>query len=143
MIRIACWPTQYRQVRGSFTPSAEYEMRGETLVSTQGPFADRETTGPEAGRTKRLAQRQEERDARLATLAERIADDGDLGRPVRGLPRCYMARCRVANKVSLNNAECTQDSAVALGNLSSRAVGCGYWVIEACDVGECCYIWDY
>ena len=63
---------------------------GETQVATQDPCTDRETAELEAGGAKNVEKRQEDRDARIATLAVRFADDGDVGRPLRGIARNYM-----------------------------------------------------
>ena len=80
---------------------------GATQVSTQGPFADRESAELEAGRTKNVEKRQEDRNARLATLVVRFADGGDVGRILRGIARNYTTWLRVTNKVIINNAVCT------------------------------------
>ena len=80
---------------------------GETLVATQDPVADRETAEMEAGGAKNVEKRQEDRNARLASPVVRSADGGDVGRPLRGIARYYMARLRVTKKATINNVVCT------------------------------------
>ena len=80
---------------------------GATQVAKQDPFNDREPAGMESGRTTHAEQRQEDRNARLATLVVRFADGGDVGGLLRGIARNYMTWLIVTKKVTLNNAACT------------------------------------
>ena len=63
---------------------------GEIAVSTHTPITDRELAEIEAGAHKPLEKRQEERNRRLAALAVRFGEDGDMRRYLRGAAWNYM-----------------------------------------------------
>ena len=63
---------------------------GATEVATQHPITDREMAELEAGRTKCVEKRQEDRNARLATLVVRFLEDTDVAKLVRGIAWNYM-----------------------------------------------------
>ena len=63
---------------------------GEIAVSTHTPITDRGLTEIEAGAHKPREKRQEARNGRLATLAVRFGEDGDIRRYLRGASWNYM-----------------------------------------------------
>ena len=64
-------------------------MRGDKTVATQLPITDRELAELDGGLRKNFEKRQEETNARLATIVARFADEGDIARLLRGAARNY------------------------------------------------------
>ena len=64
---------------------------GATQVATQHPITDREMAEHEAGRAKCAERRQEDKNARLRTLAVRFLEDTDIAKLIRGAAWNYMA----------------------------------------------------
>ena len=59
-------------------------------VSAQRPIAERELSGLSEGLRKNVEKRQDDRNARHATIAARFAEDGDIAMLLRGLAHNYM-----------------------------------------------------
>ena len=65
-------------------------MRGDKTVAAQLPITDRELAELDGGLRKNVEKRQGGGAARLATIAGRFADDGDIPRLATGVAHNYM-----------------------------------------------------